>query len=46
MTNERKTRSQCPYCHADQTHDKINTRFYACGTTADRTKGLYKKDCK
>jgi hypothetical protein len=42
---KRKLMSTCPFCGAKQTMDKLHTRFYACGTTADRDRGVYNRRC-
>jgi len=41
-----KTNVCCPYCRAHHVYDGAQTRFYACGTTADRQSGQYQKKCK
>lgn len=38
--------TSCPYYNARQTMDKLHTRFYECGTTADRDSGNYERKCK
>lgn len=41
----RRLMSACPFCHAEQSHDKLHTRIYACGTTASRETAIYARKC-